>query len=245
MKKLINFSMLFLIMLWACSDNTLTTESGITYEILKAGAGPVPQQGQVVSLHYTGMLLDGKKFDSSYDREQPFNVIVGVRNVIKGLDEILLTMNEGSRWLLTIPPKLAYKDKEHENIPPNSTLKFDVEILDVIDEEYETESGIRYTIIQKGSGPVPKMGQTCAMHYNVWLPGWEKLDSSFYSGKPFMVTIGKTAVIDGWLEVLSIMPAGSQWKVTIPSRLAYGEAGFDPIPPNTDLTFEMYLGNVQ
>lgn len=229
----------------SCGKTIHETESGMTYEIVTQGDGPVAKRGDAVSFQYTKMLLDGTKVDSSYDLGVPMNVMAGVKGMIKGLDEIIMMMPEGSHWIVTIPPELAYRDREMENIPPNSTLKFDIELTEVLDTVHQTDSGLKYTVIREGTGAAPKLGDTCNVHYNVWLPGWDKLDSSFYNGKPFKVIIGKTGVIAGWMEALAIMREGAHWKVTIPWQLAYGENGRGEIPPKTDLVFEMMLTGIE
>lgn len=95
------------------------------------GDGPSPQVGQTVAVHYTGWLTNGKKFDSSVDRKQPFEFKVGIGQVIKGWDEGVLQMKVGDKWKLTIPPELAYANRDVGNglIPANSTLIFEVELL--------------------------------------------------------------------------------------------------------------------
>ncbi len=245
MIKTVSVLMIVILFSFSCGEEEFRTESGITYKILSDGSGAVPQKGEVVALHYTGMLEDGAKFDSSVDKGGPLLVMAGVGNVIRGLDEVLEKMTVGSKWMVKIPPELAYGERKTNEIPPNSTLWFEVDLLGIVDQEYVTESGIKYTIIFKGNGPVAGPGQTASVHYNVWLPGWEKLDSSYYSGTPFDVIIGETAVIEGWHQVLSIIPEGSRWKVIIPWQLAYGEEGRDIIPPKTDLTFEMTLVSIK
>jgi peptidylprolyl isomerase len=112
------------------STKTITTPSGLKYTILKAGKGATPKSGQVVVVHYTGTLTNGKKFDSSRDKGQPFSFKVGVGQVIPGWDEALSTMKVGERRKLTIPPKLGYGAAGAGGvIPPNATLIFDVELL--------------------------------------------------------------------------------------------------------------------
>ncbi|MFC1476938.1 FKBP-type peptidyl-prolyl cis-trans isomerase [candidate division KSB1 bacterium] len=240
------FLVVALVLFFACSDGGLKTESGIKYEIITEGTGDIPVQGDVVSVHYTGVLLDGTKFDSSLDRNMPFNFMTGVGNVIKGWDEIVVLMTTGSKWRVTIPSELAYGETGNASIPPNSDLIFELELRDIVKETFTTDSGIQYTIIEAGNGPIPDQGQKVSVHYNVWLPpDWRKLDSSFFRGTPYTVEVGVSGVIKGWHEVLSIMPVGSRWKVLIPSDLAYGPAGRSEIPPNTDLTFEMQLLEIQ
>jgi peptidylprolyl isomerase len=108
-----------------------TTQSGLKYEDKIIGSGACPRAGQTVVVHYTGWLTDGKKFDSSVDRNEPFKFPLGQGRVIKGWDEGVATMKVGGKRRLTIPPQLAYGEKNVGNglIPPNSTLVFDVELL--------------------------------------------------------------------------------------------------------------------
>jgi peptidylprolyl isomerase len=111
-----------------------TTPSGLKYTVLKAGKGAIPKPGKTVFVHYTGTLTNGKKFDSSRDRGQPFSFILGQGQVIPGWDEALSTMKVGERRKLTIPPKLAYGAAGAGGvIPPNATLIFDVELLKIGD----------------------------------------------------------------------------------------------------------------
>lgn len=111
----------------------ITTESGLQYTIVKQGEGKLAKAGDKIKAHYTGTLLDGTKFDSSLDRDEPIEFIVGKGNVIKGWDEALQMMPVGSKWKLFIPADLAYGDRAMGNtIPGGSTLVFDVELLDIV-----------------------------------------------------------------------------------------------------------------
>jgi FKBP-type peptidyl-prolyl cis-trans isomerase len=110
----------------------VTTPSGLKYDDLTIGTGAEAKAGQTVSVHYTGWLTDGKKFDSSVDRKQPFEFPLGMGRVIKGWDEGVQGMKVGGKRKLTIPAALGYGTRGAGNvIPPNATLVFDVELLGI------------------------------------------------------------------------------------------------------------------
>lgn len=107
-----------------------TTASGLQYIVEKEGTGPSPTDEDTVKCHYQGMLITGEKFDSSYDRGQPAEF--PVKGVIPGWTEALKMMKVGSKVKLFIPPTLAYGAQGRPGIPPNSTLVFDVELLEIV-----------------------------------------------------------------------------------------------------------------
>ena len=116
----------------------ITTPSGLKYIDEVIGSGTMPKSGDKVKVHYTGTLEDGTKFDSSRDRNQPFEFPLGVGRVIKGWDEGVATMLVGGKRKLIIPSELGYGPKETGPIPTNSILIFDIELLEV-KEKYIAE----------------------------------------------------------------------------------------------------------
>ena len=108
------------------------TKSGLAFEDTLVGSGDQPKSGDRVTVHYTGYLTDGKKFDSSVDRNSPFSFVLGVGQVIKGWDEGVATMKVGGKRKLIVPPNLGYGQRGAGGvIPPNAELIFDVELLGV------------------------------------------------------------------------------------------------------------------
>ena len=114
------------------AGQVVTTESGLQYIDLVMGTGRQAELGDTAMVHYTGWLANGTKFDSSVDRKEPFSFRVGAGQVIKGWDEGVGTMKVGGKRKLTIPPQLGYGARGAGNaIPPNATLTFDVELLEL------------------------------------------------------------------------------------------------------------------
>lgn len=105
--------------------------SGIKVTVLNPGTGKVPKKGDRVCVHYTGTLKNGKKFDSSFDRNRPFVFILGRGEVIQGWDMTVAEMKVGEKRKVVIPPQLAYGANAAGSIPPNSTLTFEIELLEI------------------------------------------------------------------------------------------------------------------
>ena len=106
-------------------------QTELKIEDLKVGQGQEVKKGDTAQVHYLGTLINGQKFDSSYDRKQPFEFQVGAGRVIKGWDQGLLGMKISGKRKLTIPPSLGYGSQATGSIPPNSTLIFEIELITI------------------------------------------------------------------------------------------------------------------
>ena len=113
-------------------DSITTTASGLQYREIEVGTGEAASQGATAFVHYTGWLMDGTKFDSSLDRGQPLDFVIGQGRVIAGWEEGVSTMKVGGKRELIIPPDLAYGERGAGGvIPPGATLKFEVELVEL------------------------------------------------------------------------------------------------------------------
>jgi FKBP-type peptidyl-prolyl cis-trans isomerase len=116
----------------ASASPAASKPSGLVKEDIKVGTGPEAKAGDHVRVHYTGTLTDGTKFDSSLDRNEPFEFSLGAGQVIKGWDQGVVGMRKGGKRKLTIPSELGYgASGSPPKIPPNATLVFDIELLDI------------------------------------------------------------------------------------------------------------------
>lgn len=235
-----------------------TTESGLKYAILENGEGVQAKAGDFVSVHYKGTLLDGTQFDSSYDRGQPIEFELGSGRVIQGWDEGIALLKVGDKGRFEIPSHLAYGSVSKPGIPANSTLIFDVELVKVtpapVVEPFNiegkvsatTESGLKFTLVEEGSGKKAAPGYTVTVHYTGYFEDGSIFDSSVKRNQPYKFDLGMGRVIAGWEEGVALMKVGDKAQLEIPYQLAYGEDGFPGvIPPKATLIFDVELLDVK
>jgi len=213
------------------------------------GEGAEAQAGQSVTVHYTGWLYDeaapdnkGAKFDSSLDRNEPFDFPLGGGRVIKGWDEGVQGMKEGGSRTLVIPPQMGYGARgAGDVIPPNAKLVFEVKLLKVIRTEI-IDSKI-------GEGAEAQAGQNVSVHYTGWLfdknapeNKGTKFDSSRDRNEPFDFPLGEGHVIQGWDLGVQGMKVGGQRTLIVPPEMGYGRRGAGGvIPGNATLVFDVEL----
>lgn len=236
---------------------TMKTASGLEYTIKEKGAGKKPQNGDKVVVHYTGKLTNDTVFDSSLKRGQPFTFKLGAGQVIKGWDEAFLLLQVGDKATIKFGPELGYGAQQTGSIPANSTLIFDVELLDVIEgtkpwdakgkDTITTPSGLKYILIKENkAGEKITPGSKATVHYSGYFKDGKMFDSSVERGQPFTLKVGVGQVIRGWDEGLALLHKGEKAKIIIPYQLAYGEQGRPPvIPERSDLIFDVEIVEVQ
>lgn len=205
----------------------------IQLETLRAGTGGSPTDSDVVIVNYEGRLRDGSVFDSNPRAPLP------VDGLIPGFTEGLKRMQKGGQYRLTIPAALGYGDQAQGPIPANSDLVFTVELID-----FGPASTVRQMLglptitletLTAGSGRNPADGDIVLINYEGRLPDGTLFDSN----RGVALTV--SGMIPGFLEGLKQMQPGGRYRLTVPAGLAYGERGAGPIPPNSDLRFDVDL----
>jgi len=210
----------------------LKTESGLRIKITQPGNGLVPKTGDKCVVHYTGKLENDTVFDSSLKSGKPFSFEIGSGQVIKGWDEGIALLKQGSKATLVIPPELGYGDRVQAKIPANSTLIFDVELLQVIPgikiepfdvagkDTIKTASGLKYIVSSKGSGQKAEKGRNVQIHYSAYFTDGKMFDSSVKKGQPLKFPAGTGSIsLKGLDEGVMYMSEGDKFRFIIPPEL--------------------------
>jgi len=234
------------------------SSTGLEWWVIHEGDtdGASPSPANIVKVHYTGWLEDGTKFDSSVDRGEP--TTFPLNRVIRGWTEGVSNMTVGEKRKFRIPANLAYGSRGRPSIPANSTLIFDVELLDIIDyakvppmeqlpgetvtsDISSSDTGLQWYDILEGDGETPaSSASTVEVHYTGWLTDGTKFDSSVDRGQTIEFPLN--GVIAGWTEGVGSMKVGGKRKLIIPADLGYGAAGAGGvIPGGATLIFDVEL----
>jgi peptidylprolyl isomerase len=194
-----------------------------------------------VKVDYTGTLTNGTVFGSSAGN-QPVEFVLGAQQGGPGWDQGLQGMKVGGKRTLTVPSELAYGAQGNgSTIPPNATLTFEIELLDV-----QPAPQVKIEDTKVGTGAEALPGKTISVMYTGTLTNGVVFDSSFKRNEPFTITLGAGQVIPGWEQGLQGMKVGGTRVLTIPSALAYGSQGAGSvIPPNATLIFQIELVDVK
>jgi FKBP-type peptidyl-prolyl cis-trans isomerase len=240
--------------------------AGVQYRDLKTGVGEPCPAGATVKIHYTGWTTDGNSFDSSRERGKVAEF--ELEGLIKGWQEGIPGMKKGGVRKLVIAPEKGYGAAKKPNIPANSTLIFEVELLGFsggaaapargapeklsdgtapgADDPglKDIGAGLKVRDLKVGTGAECPPGATVVAHYTGWLQTTGKsFDSSVARGEPTEFSLRE--VVKGWQEGIPGMKVGGVRKLVIPPEQAYGAGGRPGIPPNSTLVFEVELVGVR
>lgn len=221
---------------------------GLSYVDSTLGQGDVVEPGDFVVTHYTGWVYDLETqtkaetpFDSSVERGEPIGFPIGRGMVITGWERGLVGMFVGGKRTLMISPELGFgADGRPPVIPPNATLIFDIEVVELPEVAVE--------ILEQGEGVAAELGDQLSVDYTGWV--WEhsakgeQFDSSHDRGRPYEFALGRGMVIPGWDMALLGMQEGTKARLIVPSVMAYGNGGSGSIPPGATLCFEIELVKV-
>ncbi len=221
---------------------TKTTDSGLKYTVIEPGQGdPIAHPGDLVTAQYTGWLKStGKKFDSSWDRDEPIKVTVG-EGVIAGWSEGLQLMPKGAVYRFEVPPELGYGSHGKGEVPPDATLVFDIELLDVRhppalppahpENQKTLEDGLVYEVLEPGEGRTCEAEDPFSMHLSIFGPDGKLLDSTKMSGEPIRATVGGMRY-----PVLKKMPLHMKKGTVVRVEASKEQALGERTPPGMDNT---------
>lgn len=233
----------------------VTTASGLKVSVLKAGGeGPKPKLGDTVKVHYTGWLLDGTVFDSSRERGAPATFKLG--QVVEGWNEGLTHATAGAVLKLTIPPALGYGERAMGKIPSNSTLVFEVELIELTPgpvmptfkaadpaAQKATESGLKYEVIKEGEGECAKASDNCRVKYALFTTEGKLLDCTEMSNRPLTGTPDQQ-MLKFMKEAIPLLKPGARYRFEVPPALCFGDQARGPIAANSTTVWELELESV-
>jgi len=222
--------------------NMLNTKPAPKVEIgdVVVGTGTAAAPNMVIKVSYTGTLTDGTVIDSA-PGITPTELTLSSGQMMPGWLQGLPGMKVGGTRIITIPAELAYGSQGYGQIPPNATLIYQFELLDV-----QPAPQVKIEDIQVGTGAEAVTGKTITVNYTGTLENGTVFDSSYQRNQPFTLQLGSGQVIPGWEQGLQGMKVGGKRRLTIPPSLGYGAQGAgSTIPPNATLIFDVELLDVK
>ncbi len=250
---------------------TQPTETGLYFESLKEGKGPLAKMGDLVTVDFNVLMLVGTEFFSTKLQGEPVFFELGQPFDTEGMNQALLKMKEGGKARIIMLSGLAFGERGRGGmVPPYTTLISELELVKIqTKKEYDsqqrlgetdqiekylkengitekpTASGLYVVIREKGDGPVPNPGDKVKVWYTGKLLDGTVFDASSNRNKAFEFPLGQGRVIKGWDEGIALMNQGGKATLVIPSNLGYGERGSGQrIPPFSPLVFEVELQEV-
>lgn len=244
--------------------------SGLEYMDDLLGTGKEAKEGDIVQIHYSAWIIkdttnlfgdwtkDSTKTSSNIGNTKtqgrPVKIVLRENSYINGLEGGIVGMKEGGNRTIIIPSKLAYAEKGFPPvIPPNANLRFQVYLVevkegttvkrwDVDTTKFTTlDDGLKYIVIKPGDGVSIDSGDVVSLHYSGFLERGKKFDSSVERGEPLVVPYKQQSLIKGFNEAIGMMSKGEKAEFIIPPDLAYGSRGYNIIPPNATLIFDIEI----
>jgi FKBP-type peptidyl-prolyl cis-trans isomerase len=271
MKKIIAVFLLLLIAGCSQKSNVVTLKSGLKYVDDTLGTGREAKIGDFVTINFSGWKIeDSKNLYNDWDkdtsetkdligttkyRHKPIQFTLDENTFIKGSYEGISGMKVGGTRTIIIPSNLAYGKKGFGPVPPNTDIKLQVSLVNAKEPVKEwvvdstkiktTKDGLKYVIIQEGTGRKAASGDIVTVNYSGYLLNGKKFDSSVERNAPITFKLGAHTVIPGWEEGIELMNKGAKAKFIIPPSLGYGSMAQGPIPPNSTLIFDVQLLNIK
>jgi len=271
--KYIVFVLLVLSFIGCSKDgDVVELASGVNYANDSLGTGREAKLGDLVSVHFrawvikdsTNIFTDWYKdstrqastIGSSIEFGQPIKFKLGDSAFIKGVDEGIVGMKMGGTRTIIIPSNKAYGEMGFGPVPPNSSLKVVINLVDVKDpivakswdvdstKIVTSKSGLKYVILQPGSGEKADSADLVTVHYTGFLTNGKIFDSSVERDEPFKFRLKLQPVIPGWEEGIRLLGKGGKAKLIIPPALGYGAVPVGSIPPNSTLIFDVEVIDV-
>ncbi len=257
------------------NSKVVTKENGLKYTDDTVGTGREAKMGDLVSIKFnawvikdsTGNLFEDWSKDTSKAKQsigsteqtgKPFKYLLKEGSFIKGSAEGIAGMKVGGTRTIIIPSELAYGKQGIGPIPPNTNLKAVITLVDakepivanmwdVDSTKYKTtKDGLKYAIIEEGTGAQPDSGDLVTVDYSGFLAkDSTKFDSSVERDEPFTFKLGAHMVIPGWDEGIALMKKGGKARLVIPPSLGYGNRPNRVIPPNSTLIFDIHLIDIK